>query len=238
MLFIAGAWSQDWLLQSKLDFDGEKKIITVAQGITELDIRADLYSSWIDWVATRDHSKFLPAIRYTGLDPVGPGVFTGDVYFLVNGWKLRIDIQVVKVTGVLYSDNYPTAYYTESLIPQYPAVVSALVNTISVGGSSGGSGPTVTQIRQEIDTNSTKLAQIQTSVGALPTALQNRLEMDSNSAKLAQIKILIDSMNIPSADQTAAAVWNTPVSTVTDKSTIGGYITRLLLSIPKFIGLK
>jgi len=34
------------------------------------------------------------------------------------------------------------------------------------------------------------------------------------------------------------AIWSAPISTLTDKTTIGGYISKLLLSIPKFIGLK
>lgn len=36
----------------------------------------------------------------------------------------------------------------------------------------------------------------------------------------------------------ATAVWATPTSGLTDKTTIGGYIAKVLLSIPKFIGLK
>lgn len=36
----------------------------------------------------------------------------------------------------------------------------------------------------------------------------------------------------------ATAIWNTPVSTLTNKTTIGGYISKVLLSLPKFLGLK
>lgn len=34
------------------------------------------------------------------------------------------------------------------------------------------------------------------------------------------------------------AIWSVPINTMTDKTTIGGYISKVLLSIPKFIGLK
>ena len=38
--------------------------------------------------------------------------------------------------------------------------------------------------------------------------------------------------------QNADAVWSAPVSTMTDKTTIGGYIKKVLLTIPAFLGLK
>lgn len=71
-----------------------------------------------------------------------------------------------------------------------------------------------------------------------PSVAQIRAEMDSNSVKLAQIKALIESMDIPTTAENAAAVWSTPIVTQTDKTTIGGYIRKTLLSIPAFLGLK
>ncbi len=41
-----------------------------------------------------------------------------------------------------------------------------------------------------------------------------------------------------STDDIATAVWNKSVSSLGDKTTIGGYLTKALLSIPKFLGLK
>ena len=131
-----GAWSPDWALGNKVDFDGASKIIYVHPEVTSLDIRAEVYSAWIDWVVLRDNSKFLPALRYTGYDPIGGGKYTGDSYFLTNGWKLSVDLSRVRVTGVLFSDDYDTAYYTSSMVAQYPATVSALVNTVQLGGTS------------------------------------------------------------------------------------------------------
>lgn len=129
---VWGAWSPDWALGNKIDFDGINKVIYVHPDVTTLDIRADVYSGWIDWLALRDNTKFAPALRYTGLDPIGGGQFTGDVYFLTNGWKLSVDLAKVRVSGVLYSDNYATAYYTPDLVAQYPATVAALVNTVTI----------------------------------------------------------------------------------------------------------
>lgn len=231
---IWSSWSQEWALENKVSFDGASKVIYVHPEVTEFNIRTDLYSAWVDWISIYDNIKFEPAIRTTGYDSIGSGIYTGDVYFLINGWRLAVNTQRVKISGVLYSDDYPTAYYTDSLVAQYPITVSSLVTTVSTSGGSGGAS--AVEVRQEIDANSIRLASIQSSIDTVPTAVT--AAMDNNSVKLAQIKAILDSMDTPTAQETAAAVWNTPVNTTTDKSTIGGYISRVLLSIPKFIGLK
>jgi hypothetical protein len=222
---IWAAWASEWELNSKVSFDGINKIVYVHPEVTLLDIRADVYSAWIAWVVLYDNMKFLPTIRYTGYDPIGGGQFTGDSYFLINGWKLSVNLQNVKVTGVLFSDDYPTAYYTPDLVPQYPATVSALVNTVSTGGSGASAAELWAYGDRALSVNP-------------PTATEIRVEMDANSVKLAQIKAIMDSMVVPTASQNADAVWNKPISGMTDKTTIGGYISKVLLSIPKFLGLK
>lgn len=131
MLSLWNGYWGEWELQSKLTFDGPSKLITVNPGVTTLDIKTELYSDWVDWVAIRDNSMFLPAMRYTGLDPI-PGGESGDIYFLQNGWRLVINLAAVRVTGVLYSDDYDSAYYDSNLNAVYPAVVSALVNNSQV----------------------------------------------------------------------------------------------------------
>ena len=120
-----------WQLKSKVTFDGINRIAYVNPEVTLLDIRKDVWSRWVDWRALPDNDKFFRAMRRTGLDPI-PGGTTGDVYFLINNWKLVIDLNKVKVTGVLYSDNFDTAYYSSNLSPLYPAVVSSVVNSVTV----------------------------------------------------------------------------------------------------------
>jgi hypothetical protein len=58
----------------------------------------------------------------------------------------------------------------------------------------------------------------------------------AKEASSTQIKNSI--ANLPSASQNADAVWTAPVSTMTDKTAIGGYIKKALLTIPVFLGLK
>jgi hypothetical protein len=106
-------------------------------------------------------------MRRTGFEAI-PGGRTGDTYFCVNGWKVVLDLTKVKISGVLYSDNFATAYFSRDLVEVYPAVVSALVSIAQVPAT-----VTATDIRQEIDTNSVKLEQVKTLVEDTPSAIWN-----------------------------------------------------------------
>lgn len=114
---------------SKLSFDGSTKTITVLPGVATLSIRDDLWTEWITWQELNTHWPL--AMRYSGLDPI-PGGESGGIFFLMNGWKLVIDFTQTAVFGVLYSDNYNTAYWNSNGLAQYPAMVSALVNNVVI----------------------------------------------------------------------------------------------------------
>ena len=123
------AWGVDWELDEKVSFNGTTKQITVHDGVTSLDIRADVYSAWVRWVARDANARFMQAMRVSGADPI-PGGETGATFFLVNGWKLCYDPNTVAVAGVLYSEDYGTAFWSlDGLNPIYPATVSSLVNS-------------------------------------------------------------------------------------------------------------
>lgn len=183
-------------------FDGENKLIYVNPAIASISVKEDIYSDWKEWSQVRDHAKFLPAIRTTGGDPVGGGEYTGDVYFLINGWRLIID-HSLNIDGVIYSDDFPSPFVQVEGTQIVTNKVSSLVSVIAPQ-ISGITVPTVTEIRQEMDTNSTKLISIKDKVDTLnngPTAAQIRQEMDTNSEKLAQIKAILDSMDVPTVIQ-------------------------------------
>lgn len=117
--------SEEWLANEKVNFNGETREIHVNDGVTELDIRDDVYSAWVRWVERNDNERYYFAMRFTGLDPI-PGGQTGDTYFLINNWKLIYDPRIVAITGILYSDDYATPYFFTDGSPVYPATVSAL----------------------------------------------------------------------------------------------------------------
>lgn len=177
-------WGQEWALFEKVSFDGTNKIIRVNEDVVDLNIRNDVYSAWVRWVSREENFRFLPAIRYTGFDTI-PGGFSGDNYFMTNGWKLLLDITKVKVDGVLYSDDYDTAYYTYSGSAVYPAKVSALFSviapTISVDGIDI---PTAAENANAVWNNSTRTLTSHPSV-VFPTASEIREEIESNQTTLA-----------------------------------------------------
>jgi hypothetical protein len=119
----------------KCTFDGPHKRIIVNADVTSLSIKEDVYSGWKEWMKDPHHTNagYLPAVASTGGEPI-PGTinFTGDAYFLINGWRLIIDITEVAVSGVLFSSTESTAYYDKNLKAIFPATVSALVNTVGV----------------------------------------------------------------------------------------------------------
>ena len=181
----------------KCVFDGINKYIIVSDDVTSLDIRQDVYSDWKEWVLFVDNSKYLPAIRSTGGDNIsGTSEYTGDIYFLINGWKLLYDPRKTSVTGVLYSDDYDTAYYLNpSLEPLYPAKVSSVVNTIGSDTSNSDIAQEVWQYPNRIINNN------------IPTVSEITNDLDNNSIKLAQIKAILDGMPQTPTD-TANAIWN------------------------------
>ena len=119
----------------KCTFDGSNKIIFVNEGVTEINIQQDVYSAWKEWSQYENNVQFDPAVRATGGDPLGNGQFAGDIYFLTNDWKLRIDVTKTTVDGTLFSDDFPTAYYDFSGTAIFPITVSNLVRVVETQAS-------------------------------------------------------------------------------------------------------
>lgn len=72
-------------------FDGSNKLIVLesGDGLT-LSVR-NLWSRWVDWVATADNSKYAYAFDQVGGQSIDPSAGTQiPIYvFLKNGWRLR-----------------------------------------------------------------------------------------------------------------------------------------------------
>lgn len=123
---VWAAHGTQWALEEKVSFDGTAKTITVHSDVTTLSIRDDVYNAWVRWAEREPWA--LRAMRFSGADPI-PGGETGVTFFTINGWKLVYDPNVVAISGVLYSEDYPTPYYNAAGNPLFPATVSSLVNS-------------------------------------------------------------------------------------------------------------
>ena len=173
----------------KCIFDGDNKLIYVNPNESEISVKEDVYSGWKEWVAVRENSKYPPAIRTTGGDPIpGTNQFTGDTYFLINGWRFLID-HSLNIDGVIYSDDFPSPFVQQSGTQIVTNKVSSLVQTVTTESIGGVTVPSAQDIRIEMDTNSIKLIQIKAILDSLPapTAEEIRQEIDNFSTKLQDI---------------------------------------------------
>jgi hypothetical protein len=201
-----------WEVTKKVTFDGDNRLIIVNDGVTSLDIRSDVYSRWVDWRDLYGNMAYTMAMRYTGLDDI-PGGQTGDTYFLTNGWKLIVDLRKVRITGILYSDDYETAYYDAlTLDAVYPATVAALVNTVTTKENVvTGVVPTLSEI-----------------AGAVWNAIQSEyLQAGSTGERLFNAGA---AGTPPTAAEVANAVWDKPYTENQSDDTFGhlvGYINYM-----------
>lgn len=192
----------------KVLFDGVNRLILVDENVTELDIREDVYESWKEWVRNPDlqNAQYIPAIRGVGGDPISGTTdqFVGDLYFLINNWRLVYDPRKVGVTGVLFSDDFDTAFYFDEpdkyntptlLDPVFPAKVSSIVNTYEIPSGSVDTEAIADRVWNSLGSTyntagtmgalQNEIANISVAAGATPAQIV--AEMDANSTALANI---------------------------------------------------
>lgn len=87
--------------------NGPSKLFIADPGTTTLDVAADLYTAWVDWMAVSDNSKYLPAFRVVGGDPTTGVNKIAPYFFLTNGWRLRPQEanHSLLITGILLVDG-------------------------------------------------------------------------------------------------------------------------------------
>jgi len=77
----------------KVTFDGRNKIIIVAEGVTELDIKIDVYSAWKEWMLANQEfplgASWEPAISAIGGEALSDVLNVGSTFFLENGWRIQ-----------------------------------------------------------------------------------------------------------------------------------------------------
>lgn len=137
-----------------ITFNGATKLI-VLSATTALDVQ-DLWSRWVDWVATDDNSKFLPAFRSVGGDTIDSvaGTYIPVYTFMLNGWKIRPQesSHTLRVhNGILLTDDSsdPFVNTVGSFVVRinYQQPVQAIA--VDMGGGGGG-GATAAQVVDEL----------------------------------------------------------------------------------------
>jgi hypothetical protein len=132
-----------WNLYHKVTFDGPNKLILINEGVTELDVKEDIYSDWKEWLLGHDsivNAKYLEATESIGGQPLPGSRFVGSTFFLVNGWRLKpyAGSYTLVVNGNLYTDVGDSPYVDANVIEGYPnnirieSTVSTLVETVGV----------------------------------------------------------------------------------------------------------
>lgn len=153
--------------EQKCIFDGTNKLIYIDPSINEVSIKNDLYSNWKEWMQVRDNAKFLPAIRSTGGDPIGGNKYSGDIYFLINGWRIFVDHSMT-IDGVIYSDDFPSPYVQQTGTQIVTNVVSSLLQTTSPQVTVN-EIPAIDDINAKIISINSYLDSVLTAVQTLPT---------------------------------------------------------------------
>jgi hypothetical protein len=77
----------------KVAWDGQNRIIYVAEGVTSLDVKEDIYSGWKEWVLGSveepSASTWPQAISAIGGEPLNDTLNVGSTFFLENGWRIQ-----------------------------------------------------------------------------------------------------------------------------------------------------
>lgn len=175
MLLAASFWDY-WELDHKVTFDPIKRYIIISDAVTKFDIKIDLYSSMKEWFNLpqryNTNRKYRPPIRVIGGDDTVEGQTAGDIYFMKEGWRVIYDPTTVRVSGVLFSDNFETPWLDSiTYRPVFPALVSSLVTGVDIEAVTAPSASTVASaVRTEL---APELANMDDKVSTVPTKVWN-----------------------------------------------------------------
>lgn len=155
-----------------LTFDaGGKRIVLDSASVTA----TELYSRWVDWCASGDNAKYLPAFRAVGGDDLGGGLSIPPYYFLQNGWRVRPmeASHNLIITGNLFVEGGGVPVV--STLGTYQVNVNYTVPVQAQGISTSGSGgPSAAEIaaavRAELADELTRVTELAQIHGLIPGA--------------------------------------------------------------------
>lgn len=131
MLYAYTTWEY-MELGAKFFVDVGVNHVIIGSEVTDLTMKEDIYKKLKQWFNVYDNSRFKYPIRAIGGDNTGDGQFAGDIYFMINNYRLIYDPTKVRVTGIMYSDNFDTPWLSnvDKISPVYPATVSNLALSV------------------------------------------------------------------------------------------------------------
>jgi len=86
-------WDPNQYPGQKVAFDAYTKIIYVNEGVTDLDVKVDIYSAYKEWVQSSPEypNPFWQkeVISAIGGEPLNDTLNVGSTFFLENGWRIQ-----------------------------------------------------------------------------------------------------------------------------------------------------
>ena len=104
VLTVAHLFWEDLLDPLKVTFDGVNRRIYLNTQYNVFNIKIDVYSAAKRWLQRGENLKYPAPLRSIGGDPLVGGLYAGDIYFLINDWRIVVNHQVT-IQGTLYNDN-------------------------------------------------------------------------------------------------------------------------------------
>jgi len=123
-------------------FDGDNLIVTLDSGVTEVDVREDLYEAWKDWLlGNNSNMKYPQLFRPVGGDPLTGELKAGTYFFWNNvaGWRLRPPEEDITtyLTGSLVAESTDLPIFIPT-IGAFTAAIIGLQPVTQLATSGGG----------------------------------------------------------------------------------------------------
>ena len=159
-------------------FDGVENLIIVNNGVVSLDVKADIYSVWKQWMREGTNTKFLPALRTVGGDPTTGVNTVAPYFFLTNGWKIRPyeGNHTLNISGNLFVDE--SEIYGNNIVVPTLGSFQVLVNLSTTSDATvvaTGSGVTTQDKTDIIDGVMNKSLEEITESGTFGEHVKNEL---------------------------------------------------------------
>jgi len=117
---------------------------------------AEIWSRWVEWVATADNSKHPAALRQVGGDELGGGLLIPAYYFLLAGWRVRPmeASHLLTITGNLFVDGggQPVVQTLGAFNVSVQYTVPVQAQAVATGGAAAGLTPVqAAQLQRVLD---------------------------------------------------------------------------------------